>query len=174
MECVVANMEYFLPDNHCTYDVVIEIPKGSKVKYEYDVKEGRLRVDRILNTAYVYPYNYGYIPNTLSEDGDPVDVMVLGEVEFIPGCVIKCRVIGGLQTFDGKREDETLKADPKIIMVPSGNMDVSLVDMTEVPTGTKNVIEDFFRNYKNNESTKIVRVGEWMTKKEAIKHIVLL
>lgn len=174
MVCIVTIMECFHQDDNYIYDIVIEIPKGSKVKYEYDMEERRLRVDRILNTAYVYPYNYGYIPNTLSEDGDPVDVMVLGNCEFIPGCVIKCRVIGGLQTFDGKIGDSKLKADPKIIMVPYGNMDASLVDTTEVPTGTKNIIKDFFRNYKNNEVTKVVQVGEWMTKNEAIKHIVLL
>lgn len=174
MECVVTIMEYFHEDDNYIYDVVIEIPKGSKVKYEYDMEEHRLRVDRILNTAYVYPYNYGYIPNTLSEDGDPVDVMVLGEVELIPCCVVKCRVIGGLQTYDGKSGDSKLKADPKIIMVPSGNIDASLECVTEVPTGTKNVIYDFFRNYKNNEPTKVVRIGDWMTKHEAIKQIMLL
>lgn len=167
-------MECLHQDDNYIYDVVIEIPKGSKVKYEYDMEERRLRVDRILNTAYVYPYNYGYIPNTLSEDGDPVDVMVLGEVELIPGCVVKCRVIGGLQTYDGKSGDSKLKADPKIIMVPSGNIDASLEHMTEVPTGAKNIIYDFFRNYKNNEPTKVVRIGDWMTKHESAKHIMLL
>ena len=103
-------MEFLHQDDNYIYDVVIEIPKGSKVKYEYDMEERRLRVDRILNTAYVYPYNYGYIPNTLSEDGDPVDVMVLGENALTPGCVVKCRVIGGLQTYDGKSGDSKLKA----------------------------------------------------------------
>jgi inorganic pyrophosphatase len=153
------------------YDVTIEIPRGSKVKYEYDTTSGRLRVDRILTTAYTYPYNYGYIPGTLSEDGDPVDIMVLGEHAFLPGCVVRCRVVGGLITYDGTMDDVVLKADPKIIMVPIGNIDRSVGGLEEVPKVSQAIIEDFFRNYKNNEPTKKVRIGEWMGAEEAIDHI---
>ena len=154
------------------YDVIIEIPKGSRVKYEFDTVERRLRVDRVLNSAYVYPYNYGYIPNTLSEDGDPVDVLVLGEHIFFPGCVISCRVIGGLETFDGKKNDMSLKSDPKIIMVPIDGIDTTLATLAEVPEVAKQIISDFFRNYKNNEPNKKVMVGKWLSKQKSIENIM--
>lgn len=153
------------------FDVIIEIPKGSRVKYERDEESGLIYVDRILQSAYVYPFNYGYIPNTLSEDGDPVDVMVLGEYAFFPGCAIKCRIIGGLDTYDGKVTDSKLKRDPKLIAVPVDKVDVSFKGVEEVPDYTKRVISDFFSNYKKNEVIKIVKVGNWMNKTDAMSCI---
>jgi len=153
------------------YDVIVEIPKGSRVKYEYDASEGRVRVDRILSSAYVYPYNYGFIPNTLSEDGDPIDVIILGEYPFTPGCVVSCRVLGGLMTLDGGIMDVRLKNDPKIIMVPSSNIDWSQSGIQEIPEMSKMIIHDFFKNYKNNESNKAVCVGKWLSKEEAMQCI---
>ena len=148
-------------------DVIIEIPKDSRVKYEKDETTNILRVDRILPSAYVYPYNYGYVPHTLSEDGDPLDVMVITNEPLIPGCVIRCRIIGCLNTYDGEIESG-LKHDPKVIVVPDSKVDPSFEHMFEVSCYYKSVIEDFFRNYKNNEK-KATDVRDWLDAKNSDK-----
>lgn len=152
-------------------EVFIEIPKGSKIKYEHDLHTHMIRVDRILQSAYVYPYNYGYIPNTMSEDGDPTDVMVLGDYSLLPGCNIKCRVIGALMTYDNSNIHDKLLSDPKIIAVPIDSIDPSFKDMIDVPINVKNIIHDFFSNYKNNEPTKKVMVTDWINYEEALNFI---
>lgn len=157
-------------------EVFIEIPKGSKVKYEHDNHTNIIHVDRILQSAYVYPYNYGYIPNTLSEDGDPIDVMVLGDYSLIPGCSIKCRVIGALMTYDNSNANrccpnENLVSDPKIIAVPIDSIDPSFKDIKDVPNNTRHIIQDFFSNYKNNEPNKKVLVTDWLNYDEALNII---
>ena len=93
-------------------DVFIEISKNSHIKYEYDHNKKALRCDRLLHTPLKYIFNYGFIPNTLSGDGDPLDVIVLMEDELIPGCYIKCKILGCLDTSDDEGHD------PKIIACP--------------------------------------------------------
>ena len=96
-----------------TVDIIIEIPYNSFVKYEYDKTEQKMRCDRVLHTAMAYPGNYGYIPNTLSGDGDPLDVLMICEYPIYPGTIVKARMVGVLFTKDEKGDDE------KIIAVPS-------------------------------------------------------
>ena len=98
-------------------NVVIEIPKGSNIKYELDKDSGMIFVDRFLHTAMYYPFNYGFIPHTLTKDGDPIDVMVLSERAVGPGVVLPARVIGVLEMEDEAGED------PKIIAVPLEKID---------------------------------------------------
>lgn len=98
-------------------DVIIEIAKGGHIKYEYDKEKNMLVCDRILHTPMKYPFNYGFIPNTLSEDGDPLDVVVLMDDELVPGCMIRCKIIGYLDTKDDAGND------PKIIVCPIGKVD---------------------------------------------------
>lgn len=98
-------------------DVIIEISKGGHIKYEYDKQRNMLVCDRILHTPMKYPFNYGFIPNTLSEDGDPLDVVVLMDDELVPGCLIKCKVLGYLDTRDDAGND------PKMIVCPVEKVD---------------------------------------------------
>jgi inorganic pyrophosphatase len=146
-------------------NVYIEIPKDGNVKYELDKESGVIFVDRFLHTAMSYPFNYGFIPNTLSEDGDPVDVMVLGEQQVLPGVVLPAKLVGMLEM-----EDEA-GIDTKVIAVPTEKIDPSSTDINDVddiPNAVKNKIKHFFENYKTLEPGKWVKIKEWKGKKDAI------
>lgn len=133
--------------------VHIEIPKNSSVKYEF--KNNRLNVDRILHPPMVYPYNYGYIPKTLAGDGDPLDAMVITDNKLQPGSYIKCRPIGMLITEDESGMDE------KIICVPLSKIDPTykeIKDIKQLPEHILKQIEFFFKNYKNMENGKWVKI----------------
>ncbi len=148
--------------------VVIEIPQGSNVKYELDKENNILFVDRFLHTAMVYPFNYGFIPQTLADDGDPVDVLVLCENPTVPGVVIKAKPIGVLIMEDEAGKDE------KIIAVPLPKIDpVDGVynDIKELPLALKNKIAHFFEYYKTLEPGKWVKVKNWLDHKRAEKMI---
>ncbi|RLF07424.1 MAG: inorganic diphosphatase [Thermoprotei archaeon] len=138
--------------------VLIEIPLGSNIKYEMDKETETLFVDRILFTSMVYPFNYGYIPGTLEEDGDPVDVLVLGYDPVIPGSVIKARPVGLLEMEDEKGYDM------KVIAVPVSKVDPrfdSIKDVDDIPDAVKEKIKHFFEHYKELEPGKWVKVKEW-------------
>ena len=126
-------------------NVFIEIPKNSSIKYELDKESGVIMVDRFLYTAMAFPTNYGFVPNTLADDGDPLDVMVLSEHSLLPGVVIPSVVIGMLEM-----EDEA-GIDTKILAVPTAKIDPlfgEIKDVTDVPNATKNKIRHFYENYK--------------------------
>jgi len=149
-------------------NVVIEIPMNSNVKYEIDKETGVLLVDRILFTAMVYPFNYGFIPGTLEEDGDPVDVLVLGFEPLLPGSVIKARPIGVLETEDEKGRDA------KIVAVPSEKIDPrfeNVKDISDLPANFRERIAHFFEHYKELEKGKWVKVIGWKNRDEALKRI---
>lgn len=145
-------------------NVVIEIPKDSNIKYEVDKESGMIFVDRFLHTAMVYPFNYGFIPNTHAEDGDAVDVLVMSEHAVAPGVVIPSVVIGMLEM-----EDEE-GIDTKILAVPTKKIDPffgSFTSIDDVPEAIKNKMKHFFENYKTLEPKKWVKVKNWLGKKEA-------
>lgn len=134
--------------------VIIEIPFGSNVKYEVQ-KDGRLRVDRVLSTSMVYPGNYGFIPDTITGDGDPTDVLILNHTPFYPGSIIECRVVGVLETEDEKGKDE------KVLAVPLESIDPryrTLRDIEDVPESERVKIQHFFEHYKSLETGKFVRI----------------
>ncbi|HIP90080.1 MAG TPA: inorganic diphosphatase [Candidatus Nanopusillus sp.] len=148
--------------------VFIEIPKGSNIKYEYDEEEKVIKVDRILYTAMFYPFNYGFIPETLEEDGDPVDVLVLSYDTFYPGSVIRVRPIGVLVT-----EDES-GMDRKVIAVPHEKIDPrfkDIKDISDVPGIILDQIKHFFEHYKELEPGKWVKVKGWEGKERALEII---
>ena len=154
------------PDQ-CT--VMIEIPKGSNIKYEYDVESGFILVDRKLFTAMYYPCNYGFIPNTLENDGDPVDVLVLGETPLAPLSLIKVIPIGVLQTEDEEGQDS------KIVAVPVSKIDPSfstVQDIEDVPQHLKDQIKHFFEHYKELEKGKFVKISGWEGKDSAVRKII--
>lgn len=147
-------------------NVFIEIPKDSNIKYELDKDAGVIMVDRFLYTAMGFPTNYGFVPNTLAQDGDPLDVMVLSEHSLIPGVVIPSVVIGMLEM-----EDEA-GIDTKILAVPTTKIDPlfgTMKDITDVPEATKNKLKHFYENYKSLEPGKWVKLKSWLGRKEAIE-----
>lgn len=146
-------------------NVVIEIPAHSApVKYELDKESGAMMVDRFMNVAMFYPCNYGFIPHTLSEDGDPVDVLVLTPVPVISGCFMACRPIGILNMTD-----ET-GPDAKIIAVPSSKLHTLYDDVestSDLPKTLLGQIGHFFEQYKSLESNKWVRLEGWSSTEDA-------
>ena len=139
-------------------NVYIEIPAGGDVKYELDKESGILFVDRFTFTAMYYPFNYGFIPQTKAEDGDPVDVLVFSSKRVQPGTVIPARPVGLLEM-----EDEA-GIDTKILAVPLAKVDPFLAEIKEledVPVAVKNQIKHFFENYKTLEPGKWVKIRNW-------------
>ena len=153
------------PDNSTA---MIEIPKGSNIKYEYDSESGFLFVDRKLFTAMYYPCNYGFLPNTLEKDGDPVDVLVLGETPLVPLSLIKVIPVGVLQTEDEEGQDS------KIVAIPTSKIDPSfstVQDIEDVPQHLKDQIKHFFEHYKELEKGKFVKISGWEGKEYAVRKI---
>jgi inorganic pyrophosphatase len=140
-------------------NVVIEVPIGGEpIKYELDKASGALMVDRFLYTAMRYPGNYGFIPHTLSSDGDPCDVIVANTRAIVPGAIMSCRIIGVLMMEDEAGGDE------KLIAVPSDRLTqryVNVASYTDLPKNTLQQVEHFFAHYKDLEPNKWVKITGW-------------
>ncbi len=145
-------------------NVVIEIPYGSNIKYELDKESGAVVVDRVMYSAMFYPANYGFVPNTLSNDGDPADVLVLNEYPLQAGSVIKARLIGVLVMEDESGMDEKLLAVPVSKIDPRYDDIKSLEDLPKI---TLDRIKNFFETYKMLEPNKWVKVKEYQDKAAA-------
>jgi inorganic pyrophosphatase len=146
-------------------NVIIEVPTGGEpIKYEFDKASGALFVDRILHTPMRYPANYGFVPHTLSPDGDPLDALVIARTPFIPGCVVRARPIAVLNLEDEAGGDEKLVCVPVNSVFPYYSNVVSRADMPEI---VFEQIEHFFTHYKDLEKNKWVRVGMWGDADEA-------
>ncbi len=142
---------------------------GAPVKYEFDKVSGALFVDRFLHTAMFYPGNYGFIPQTLSLDGDPCDVLVVGQVPVVPGAVIRCRPVGALVMEDDAGMDE------KILAVPVDKLHPFYSDVKsfrDLPTVLIEQIAHFFRHYKDLEKGKWTTVGKWVDVADAERMIM--
>ncbi|HEX3424266.1 MAG TPA: inorganic diphosphatase [Sphingomicrobium sp.] len=148
-----------------TVNVIIEVPVGGEpVKYEFDKKSGALFVDRILHTPMRYPANYGFVPHTLSPDGDPIDALVVARSPFLPGSVVRARPIGVLFLEDEHGGDE------KLITVPLDSTFPYYSDVAgheDLPDILMQQIQHFFTHYKDLEPDKWVRVGRWGNAEEA-------
>jgi inorganic pyrophosphatase len=148
-------------NSNITFDVLIEIPKGSRNKYEYDFGLKKIRFDRMLFSSMMYPADYGFIPETLALDGDPLDVLVMGSEPTFPMCVMEVKPIGVFHMADEKGPDE------KVICVPvSDPIWNSLNDLSDMNPHTLKEIEHFFQVYKDLEK-KRVDVGGWGDASEA-------
>lgn len=153
------------------YDVyaVIEIPQGGEpVKYELDKESGAIFVDRFLHTAMFYPANYGFIPHTLSEDGDPADIMVVSQTPVVPGAVIRCRPIGTLKMTDEAGGDE------KILAVPVDKLHpfyTGVESWRGLPQILIEQIQHFFLRYKDLEKGKETRIDGWADPEETAQII---
>lgn len=145
-------------ENPNKLNVVIEIPYGSNIKYEIDKESGAVVVDRVMYSAMFYPANYGFVPNTLSDDGDPADVLVINEYPLQAGSVIKARLIGVLIMEDESGMDE------KLIAVPISKIDPryeNIKSLEDLPKITLDRIKNFFETYKMLEPNKWVKVKEY-------------
>lgn len=150
-------------------NVIIEIPAhADPVKYELDKKTGAMFVDRFMSTAMFYPCNYGYIPKTLSDDGDPCDVLVVTPIPLLTGVVIECRPVAMLRMTDEKG------ADAKILAVPVSSLTREydhVASAEDLPAGLLHMIEHFFTHYKDLEPNKWVKVDGWVGVDEAYQEI---
>src|SRR5437773_2915552 len=137
-------------------DVLVEIPRGSRQKYELDQKTGRIRLDRVLFSSVHYPADYGFIVDTLGGDGDPLDALVVVEEPSFPGCIVPARPIGTLGMRDEKGDDE------KILAVPTGDPRFAEVrDLKDLSPHWLREIENFFATYKELEDKKPPKISGW-------------
>ncbi len=144
------------------FDVTIEILKGQRNKYEIDHETGRVRLDRHLYTSMAYPTDYGYIEDTLGEDGDPLDAMVLLPQSVYPGVIVEARPVAMFRMTDEKGGDD------KVLCVPAGDHRWDHVqDVGDVPEFELEVIKHFFVHYKDLEPGKFVKAADWVGRKDA-------
>jgi inorganic pyrophosphatase len=151
-------------------NVVVEIPQGGDpVKYELDKNSGAVFVDRFLHTAMFYPGNYGFVPHTLAEDGDPIDALIVGPVSVVPGAVVRCRPVGALLMEDEHGPDEKIVAVPVDELHPFYSGVGSYQDL---PPILRDQIAHFFRHYKDLEPGKWVKIARWADPAETAELIM--
>ena len=149
-----------------TFDVTVEIPKGTKNKYEMDHNTGRIRLDRTLFTSTQYPYDYGFVEGTLGEDGDPLDAMVIGNEPTFPGCLIECRAIAMFRMTD------EMGGDDKLLCIPTADLRRNhQQDITDIPEYMLLEIEHFFTVYKDLEPGKSVEGATWTGRANAEQEV---
>ena len=154
-----------IPDG-VRFDVTIEIPKGTKNKYEMDHNTGRIRLDRTLFTSTQYPYDYGFVEGTLGEDGDPLDALVLVAEPTFPGCLIECRAVAMFRMRD------EMGGDDKVLCIPiADKRQNNITDIDEVSQLMLLEIEHFFSVYKDLEPGKSVEGATWVGRAEAEEEI---
>ena len=144
---------------------IIEIPMGSKAKYELDKESGLLKLDRVLFSAVHYPANYGFIPQTIADDNDPLDILVISSIEVDPLCIVEAKVIGVMHMTDNEENDE------KIIAVAKNDMAVNYINnLNELPPHTNVELKRFFEDYKQLENKQVI-VKEFLEKEKAYEII---
>lgn len=146
-------------------NAIIEIPKGSKAKYEIDKPSGLLKLDRVLFSAMAYPANYGFIPQSYADDKDPLDILVISQVDLVPRCLVVAKVIGVMRMVDGGA------ADDKILAVAAADPSVNhLNNIDQLPPHFMNELRNFFENYTRLENKKVV-VADFLDRDRALEII---
>ncbi|HEX5742551.1 MAG TPA: inorganic diphosphatase [Flavobacteriaceae bacterium] len=142
---------------------IIEIPKGTRAKYELDKESGLLKLDRVLYSSVYYPANYGFIPQSYCDDKDPLDILILSQIDVVPLCIVPAKVIGVMRMLDGG------EADDKIIAVAVGDPSVSHInDISELPQHFISELRNFFEDYKKLEHKTVV-VEDFLNREIALK-----
>ena len=140
---------------------IIEIPKGTRAKYELDKESGLLRLDRVLYSSVYYPANYGFIPQTYCDDKDPLDILILTQIDVVPLCIVPAKIIGVMRMLDNG------EADDKIIAVGAGDPSINHInDIAELPQHFISELRNFFEDYKKLENKSVV-VEELFDRKTA-------
>jgi inorganic pyrophosphatase len=130
---------------------IVEIPKGSRAKYELDKDSGMIKLDRVLYSSVYYPANYGFIPKTYCDDHDPLDILIICQIDLIPMCLVEAKVIGVMRMIDGG------EADDKIIAVAAGDPSVNHInDISELPQHFISEMRSFFEDYKKLENKTVI------------------
>ena len=139
-------------------DIVIETPKGSREKYKYDQEHRMFRLLKVLPSGLVFPFDFGFIPNTTGDDGDPLDVMVISEFKGFPGCVIDCRIIGCIQVEQG--DEEKMIRNDRFLAVPEVSaLYENVLNISDLPSTIITELESFFYTYIGQEGKKIKMIG---------------
>ncbi len=142
---------------------IIEIPKGTRAKYELDKNSGLLKLDRVLYSSVYYPANYGFIPKSYCDDKDPLDILILSQIDVVPMCIVPSKVIGVMRMLDNG------EADDKIIAVAAGDPSVNHInDISELPAHFISEMRNFFEDYKKLENKTVV-VEEFLNRETAIE-----
>lgn len=153
-----------------TLTVMVESPKGFSQKFDYDEKENRFRLNKILPAGLVFPFDFGMIPGTKGGDGDPLDVIVIDEHATFPGCLINCRIIGAFRAEQTERDGKQMRND-RLVGVPDVSQLFSEVNtLAELPEAILNQLEHFFKNY-NEQAGKQFKVTDRLDATQAIKLI---
>ena len=148
--------------------VRIEISKNSNLKYEFDETKKTLVLDRVLPNSNAFPYNYGYIPNTLAPDGDAIDIILLSSHQLQPGCMVSVRIVGGIETTDENGQDD------KILCVLDSKIDKEnehINDLEDIPVRKLEQILYFLQHYKDNDGNKFINIGEKYDRNKALDFI---
>jgi inorganic pyrophosphatase len=144
---------------------IIEIPKNTRAKYELDKESGMLKLDRVLYAAMYYPANYGFIPQTFCDDGDPLDILILSQIDIVPMCIVEAKVLGVMRMLDQGEMDD------KIIAVAANDMSVNhLHNIEDLPPHTLKELRNFFEDYKKLENKEVV-VEEFQNRETALQII---
>ncbi len=143
---------------------IIEIPKGTRAKYELDKESGLLMLDRVIYSSMYYPANYGFIPQSYCDDKDPLDILIITQIDIVPMCIVPAKVIGVMQMLDDG------EADDKLIAVAAGDPSVNHInDISELPNHFISELRNFFEDYKKLEKKKTVKVEEFLGKEKALE-----
>jgi inorganic pyrophosphatase len=146
-------------------NAIVEIPRGSRAKYELDLETGFLRLDRILTTSISYPFHYGFVPQTYADDGDPVDILILCSEPLVPLVLVETRVLGIMHMLDQQKKDH------KIIAVATGDHSMRHIhELVDLPSGTLEDMRCFFSNYKRAENKEVI--VEDFSGKEPAYHLI--
>ncbi|MFZ6051387.1 inorganic diphosphatase [Halocola ammonii] len=144
-------------------NAIIEIPKGSRAKYELDKESGMLKLDRVLYSSVYYPHNYGFIPQSYGDDNDPLDILVLSQIDVQPLCLVPAKVIGVMQMIDNG------EADDKVIAIADNDMSVTHIqDIGDLPEHFIRELRSFFEDYKKLENKEVI-VEEFQSKEKALE-----